>query len=95
MSEEQKDLKTYPAEHNESQPPKRYRFAVTYYVADPFGEIIYKGVATMSQLDPIPTAASSFLQTARFEASTARTIRSIPEVPEGRILIAAVVPLPE
>lgn len=73
--------------------PIRYRFIVKYYIVDPFGDLLCKGVAEISQELPLPTGEAERLL---HEAQTAQTVRrscdTNPEFPPGRVLIAAILP---
>lgn len=69
-----------------------YRYAIKYYVVDDFGDLIWGGRCTIRQDRPMP---SDEVALAVLGVQTAKTIRDSapPEMPDGRILIAAVTEL--
>jgi hypothetical protein len=74
----------------ETTQPPTYAYRIKYYIVDDFGELLWKGTATMYQDRPRP---ESEVDQAVLDVQTARTVRRScddTDAPSGRVLIAAV-----
>jgi hypothetical protein len=75
---------------------QKFRYAMRYYIVDPFGEILWDGRGELTMNAPWPNEQTQARTHALVTAQAAQTARaSAPaEAPPGRVLVAAVTPLP-
>jgi hypothetical protein len=72
----------------------RYPYMVIFYIADPDGDLVFRGQCDISQDEPMPTDDEE-AELALVWAKTAKSIRARCDQygnPAGRVLIAAVLP---